>query len=57
VRDDWRDRGIPEGVEGYGEARREAMDAAFGTQSSNKVGIYVELANKDNGLGQPLLLL
>jgi hypothetical protein len=40
--------------EGYGEARREALDAAFGTQSTNKVGIYLELLNKGDGLGQPL---
>jgi hypothetical protein len=41
-------------VEGYGDARREAMDAGYGTQSTNKIGIYLEMPNKGQGLARPL---
>ena len=41
-------------VEGYGDARREAMDAGYGTQSTKKVGIYLEMANRGQRLARPL---
>jgi hypothetical protein len=41
-------------VEGYGDSRRQAIDPAYGTQTTNKVAVYVELEGGAKGLGRSL---